>query len=234
MQIPTDNMEIESVYSMIWQQNCRSIALCSANSGDGTSTMSMALAQRNLLAGHSTLIVDLNLAKPNLRSSLNLQKDSPELLNNPQLVHSHGTEISLTGIVAPMDRNDIMKIRRPGVLENCISTWLQQYDTVIIDTSNILRPGSDVIPAERVCAACDASILVVLAGNTRELMISQSVERLERAGAKLLGCIINDKNNPSLKSEMIREIRRLDKYSRRLSQTLQRFINSCAFLSIED
>jgi len=39
----------------------RSIAISSANSGEGVSSIAQALVQRNLLAGHSTLLVDLNL-----------------------------------------------------------------------------------------------------------------------------------------------------------------------------
>jgi protein-tyrosine kinase len=70
--IPYQNMEIEQIYAQIFSEPKRSIAICSANAGEGVTSLTLALAERHLLAGHSTLVVDLNLYRPALQSLLNI------------------------------------------------------------------------------------------------------------------------------------------------------------------
>lgn len=235
MIIPPQNMEIESVYTDIWRQNYRSIAITSTNPHEGVSTLAAALTQRNLLAGHSTLLVDLNVNKPSLKAILSLpQCDKPKhIFKAPELVHEVGEEITFTGVTAPIDRSAIMQLRSPGVLKSQVQIWLNQFDTVIVDTSSVYHSHSDGIPAELVASVCDATLLVVLAGSTRELMVANAVQRLNRNAANIMGCVINDQINPTLKSELLRETQRLQKYSTGLTRLISALINTCAFLNIE-
>ncbi|WP_028863926.1 hypothetical protein [Psychromonas aquimarina] len=248
MNIPYQNIEIEQVYSQVLGTTGRSIAVCAADSGEGVTSLAFALAQRNLLAGHSTLLVDLNLYRPAIQSLLSIDNRSlsrsdsrevttqlinSELLTAPQLISSSESPIVLTGITAPLKRENIIKLRQPGTLEQCISTWLEHYDTVILDTSPVNRINAQNIPAERAAAACDGAVLIVLAGHTNQAAVSGAVNKLNRAGAQLLGCVLNDRDNPSLKNELLRETERLPALFSRLSCSLKTFLVNNPLLTLE-
>ncbi len=235
MHIPSQNMEIERIYSQILGEGKRAIAISSANSGEGVSSIAQALAQRNLLAGHSTLLVDLNLHHPSLNSLLKLDKSvsEPELLDKPQLVTIKEQSTTLTGITPPTRRDLVMKLRKPGVLEQCIAEWQQTFDTIIFDTSPINRINASNIPPERVAAACDGSLLIVLAGSTTAAMVSTAVNKLNAADAQLLGCIYNDRDNPPLKNELLRETHRLEPRFSSIAHRLKHWIQQSHLLSME-
>jgi len=234
MNIPSQSMEIESIYTGILESKCRSVAITSANAGEGVSSLAISLTQRNLLAGRSTLLVDLNLYHPSLLPSFlteNLRDQA--LLHSPQLVSDNNERMSVIGVIAPNDRAAILKLRKPGVLETCLEQWYLQYDTVIIDTSPLNHLNQHNIPAERVAAACDACLMVVLAGRTRESMVSAAIDKLNYTGSNLVGCVINDRDNPSLKSELLRESIRLEPRFTKISLFLRSWINSSSFFSLE-
>ena len=153
--------------------------------------------------------------------------------NRPQLVTVQEQPIALTGITSPTRRDLVIKLRKPGELEQLIAEWQQSFDTIIFDTSPINRINASNIPAERVAAACDGCLLVVLAGNTTEAMVSGAAEKLKLAGANLLGCISNDRDNPPLKSELLRETQRLESRFGSLAKRIGNWIRKNHLLSTE-
>lgn len=239
MHISPHHMEIEAVYSGIWRSNYRSIAITSSNPQEGVTTLASTLTQRNLLAGHSTLLVDLNVHNPSLQSTFSLAQqpsqhsNSKYLLNTPELVNEIDEEITFTGVTAPIERSAIIQLRKPGVLESHIQDWLTHYDTVIVDASSLNHPNHECIPAERIASACDAAILVVLAGSTREMMIANTIQTLQHNDVNIMGCVINDKNNPALRTELLRETKRLEKFSPKLTALITKIISRCDFLMVE-
>lgn len=232
--IPPLNLEVERVFAQLQATAVRSVAVTSANAGEGTTSLALALAQRCLLAGKSTLVVDLNLYHPTLKSMLDIEENSQQtLLNSPQLIGSDSQEIVVTGITVPTQREVMMKLRQTGVLEQCIAELSNQYDCVIFDTTPINRINANNIPAERVAAACDGTLLTVLAGKTTEAMVSSAIQRLHAAGGQLLGCIINDRDNPLLKDELLRQTERLPAKFQRIKNWLQKQIRNNRLLSLE-
>ncbi len=235
MLISPQNMEIENIYTQLLGSNNRAIAICSANTGEGVSSLALALAQRNLLAGQSTLLVDFNLYNPSL---INLLASDESMLQTsqfgtPQLVTAQNQSIALTGITVPTRRDQIIKLRRPGVLEQYIIEWQKTFDTIIFDTSPINRVNARNIPAERVTAACGGVLLVVLAGRTTEAMVFSATEKLTMAGASLLACVYNDRDNPPLKSELLRELHRLEPYFSGPAQRIKKWIQNSHLLTLE-
>ena len=57
--------------------------------------------------------------------------------------------------------------------------------------------------------------------------------RLRRAGAKLLGTVINDRFNPSLAQELLRETFRFDRYLPALSARLRSAIRRSRLLNLD-
>ncbi|MFT6926240.1 MAG: protein-tyrosine kinase [Psychromonas sp.] len=235
MRIPYQHIEIEQIYTQIFSAQKRAIAICSANAGEGVTSLAMALAERNLLAGHTTLVVDLNLYRPALKNLLNIaevDRQSVSILSVPQLVTAQQHQLAVTGVTAPLHREKIIKLRQPGVLEQCIKQWLEHYDSVIIDTSPLNRINAQNIPAERVAAACDGVVLMVLAGQTSEAMVCSAVAKLKTSNAQLLGCVFNDRDNPCLKDELLREVQRIRKFSW-LTRPLKKLITNNQLLNLE-
>jgi len=237
MYIPPQNMEIEKIYCNLLMGHNNSIAICSANQGEGVTSIALALAQRNLLAGKSTLVVDFNLYRPSFNKLLPTDTNkltSDESLESPQLVTTNEQDsVALIGVTSPKRRDLVLKLRHPGILEQCIEEWKTSYDTIIFDTSPINRVNANNIPAERVAAACDACLLVVLAGHTTEAMVTSAVDKLNTAGAQLQGCIYNDRDNPTLQKELLREVSRLEPKHNWLTRTIRNLINNSRLLTLE-
>jgi len=235
MNIPAQNMEIEKIYSQLQAENNRVIAICSANQGEGVTSIALALAQRNLLAGQSTLVVDLNLYHPSFNKLLTVDTTpaKTDSLDLPQLVTTQKQPIALVGVTSPERRDLILKLRQPGILEQYIIEWQKTFDTIIFDTSPINRVNANNIPAERVAAACDGCLLVVLAGCTTQSMISSAVDKINMASARLLGCIYNDRDNPTLKNELLREIQLLGPRFDWLIRHFKKIINNSRLLTLE-
>lgn len=241
MKIPYQNMEIEQIYSQLLHNPRASIAVCSAQQGEGVTSVVCALAERNLLAGYSTLVVDLNLYRPALKSLMEVHTPSDNTLvdshkncfNAIQLLSPPHSDVVFNGITAPSKREHTMHLRQTGVLESYIEHWLTLFDTVLIDTSPINRINAQNIPPERVAAACDGALLVVLAGQTTEPEISHAVNKLQTAQAQIIGSVFNDRDNPTLKSELLRESQRLPKFMGVLKDRIGKLITRNQLLSLE-
>ncbi|MDD1783939.1 protein SypD [Enterovibrio sp. ZSDZ35] len=234
MNIPPSNLEVERIYYQIVRNDYKTLTIAATESGEGVTSLATALAQRSLLGGQSTLVVDLNLYHPSLESQgMTLSSYDNHYLPSPELVGVSGEQAYFTGIIAPSKRETIMELRRPGSLERYIEQWHKDYDLIIFDTSPIARMNANNIPPERIAASSDGTILVVMAGQTTEAQASESVKKLNDAGAHVLGCVLNDKENPSLKHEILREVGRLNRFLPRLSKKLRIMILKSHLLSLE-
>ena len=248
MNIPYQNIEIEQIFYQAFSPGHRAIAICAAESGEGVTSLALALAQRQLLAGNSVLVVDLNLYRPTLtpllsiddtltdatnKTAITMEARYNDLLMPPALTINEDNPVVLTGITAPNTRESVMKLRKAGVLELFIEQWLSQYDSVIIDTSPLNRMNAKNIPPERVAAACDAAILMVLAGKTPVASITNAITKLNNAQANLIGSVINDRDNSSLKDELLRETTRLFSRCNWLQKYLSKRLNKSRLLTLE-
>lgn len=235
MHIPPQNIEIEQLYSQIIRNDNHAITISSANEGEGVSSITMALAHRTLLAGQKALLVDFNLSHPSLQELVNFdaQTDASTPFETPQLITTPNQSVALLGITVPTERDLVLKLRKPGTIETYIKQWKKSFDLIIFDTSPINQKKHGNIPAERVISACDGTFLVVHAGETNATMLSTAVKKIDQAEGKILGSIFNDKDNPTLKSELLRETKRLDPKLRFLSKRIRKWINSSRLLSTE-
>ena len=237
MSIHPQNSEIEQIYQNIWNLGFASVVFTSPNAGEGVSTVAQTVAQRFLLAGHRTLLVDLNLYRPTLQKLLPIEREDPrgpQLLHAPTLVAQKDEQKPILGITAPTDRNAILKLRKPGTLKAYINEWQQEFDLIIFDATPVNRINSQNIPADTIAAACDACYLVVETGKTLQSMVVEASNRLKKAGANVAGCILNDMHNPSLKSELLRQCRRIKPFSEVLYNFLRRWIYNNQYLCIDD
>jgi len=265
--LPSQYLEVENIYDMTFGNGLKSVSISAVNPGDGATTVAVALAQRNLLSGKSTLIVDMNSFNPSFQSIIGdplpnlpnlkeetealsaewvideqgqlLESDQPDLeienmplnMSAPELISNNDSDFALTGVLAPNDTRSIVALRQPDILETQITAWFEEYDFIIFDTAPINRVNCHNIPAQRIIKACEGSIITTLSGSTTEAEIMTAMNKIKQHKQKVVGWVINDKESPNLKSELLRELQRLDPWLSIISRPLKRIIFNSKFLS---
>jgi protein-tyrosine kinase len=219
MSIPIQYLELESLYAATVARGIRSLAVTSSEGGEGVSSICDALARRSEADGLRTLLVDLNLCHAGRAPAVAWgPNDVPEPV-------ADGRSLSLL----PAPGKDLMAFRNKDTLRQLLVRWLEHYDVVIFDTSPLTALNRGNIPADQVCGACEGALLVVLAGVTPTTVVQSAVDKLTRAEANLVGAVYNDKLNPGLASEIIRELNRLP--SNRVTEWLKRWCRRSALLN---
>ena len=126
-----------------------------------------------------------------------------------------------------------MKIRQHGVFEQYIQEWQKSFDRIIIDTSPINRVNANNIPAERVAAACDGCLIVVLAGSTTESMIISATDKLKNTSARIIRTVFHDLDYPNLKNQLLSAIKRLSPRFNSQAKRLAVWVRNNRFLDLE-
>jgi succinoglycan biosynthesis transport protein ExoP len=166
----------------------RSIAVVSAASGEGKSTVSSVLAWSMASAGTRTSLIDADLRRPRLHHYLGLVA-TPGLAS---LVFQRKVEALLQRTRLPLlsflaagvpDRHpaEILPLTIPGVLEDLADT------TVIIDC-----PPFDGFAETATLASMVEGVILVIDWRRRDLVdVERSLAALEQRGAEMLGVVIN-------------------------------------------
>ncbi|MGD8230349.1 chromosome partitioning protein ParA [Vibrio sp. TRT 1302] len=205
MIIPSTHTEIEQIYLAAEMNGCRSLCLTACQSGDGVTSIVSALAERYLLAGHKTLVVDLNTFHPAFESIDSMPQFTEQV---GLLVEHNDTHQLFTGLPVPSSQSALLAYKDPTYLTNAVSEWLQQFDRVICDTSPLLHINRGNIPAQVVAGACDQTVLVVMGGKTSSGQLAKATEMLNCASISLLGSILNMRDQATLAEEIVRELNR--------------------------
>jgi protein-tyrosine kinase len=233
--LPVAYLELEAVYARSIGQGMRTLAVCAANSGEGVSMLAEALARRAQAAGRRVLLVEMNLYQPTMANHFGIERQAwlPARSEKGQgalpLIH----EIQGFGVLpASLAKEASMRLREPHVLEHSLNEWLNHYDHVIFDTSPLNATNQHNIPAERIAAACEGCLLLVLAGKTTQSAVIQARRRLDAANVRLIGAVVNDCYNPTLAAEMVREVRRLERWVPRMAGWLKRRVMDSPLLNV--
>ncbi|MGD8111736.1 chromosome partitioning protein ParA [Vibrio sp. TRT 21S02] len=226
MPIPATHTEIEQIYLAAEMNHCRSVCITGCSASDGVTSIATALTERYLLAGHQTLLVDLNMLHPAFEELDMVIGDTEE-----HWVEHKETHQLFTGLTIPTDRSTQLAYKDPNNLQKAVQLWLTRFDRVIIDTSPILKINRGNIPAQSVASACDKTILVVRGGTTTSSQLTKAVELLQSERISLLGTILNVKDQPTLAQEIIRELRRLRLIPQKLRLSIERRLTAIEMLS---
>ena len=228
MSIPATHAEIEQLYIEAELANCRTLCITACQSGDGVTSLAMAMTERYLLAGYRTLLMDLNLHSPSFRSLELVGSD-----NDVQWIEHTHTMHCFTGLPSPTDSPTLLMYKRPGHLKEIIGQWQNQYERIVIDTSPLLAVNRGNIPAQNVAAACDYTLLSVLGGITSKHQINKAMELLSSDSIQLLGTVLNRREHPSLTDELCRQTDRIRFLPASWRKKLKIWLQRNEFLSIQ-
>ena len=182
------NIRISSVDEPI-----RTLIVTSPNSREGKSTTAANLGVVVAQAGNSVILVDADLRRAALHRFFSLPSKEgltnalvqDELCVNGWLQETEVENLRvMTSGPLPPDPADLLSSKKMRHLIECLE---QEADLVIFDTPPTL-PVSD---AAVLALEADAVLLVVEAGRTRRGAVRRSMESLNRAGAHMLGAVLN-------------------------------------------
>lgn len=165
-------------------------AITSASSGDGKTSLSLALGLSFAASGSRTLLIDADLVGGGLTSRLG--NDT-----------SVGIVDALAGVgleecVQPTDVSDLSLLPigtaqahhagsfSPPAVRKLLSEIRKHYEVIIIDTGPVM--GS--IEATPICASVDGVVLTVARGQSRPL-VERAITHLSSIGARVAGVVFN-------------------------------------------
>lgn len=226
--LPIHYAEVEAIYNRTIGSGYKTLAITSAKSGEGKTTVAQAIIERAQVIGKNALLVELNTLNPVLSSNLRATLTSEVTANKVITLKNKGYSI----LPSPQNIHDILKYRESNLLSKKIKEWLQEFDCIIFDTSALTSLNQSNIPAEIICGVCEASLMVVEAGKTPSNLIQLAIEKLNFNHVNLVGSVINDKNNPSLLTELQRETYRFNRYFPNLMAKVRHKLSRVVLLNI--
>ena len=166
------------------------IAVTSAASGDGKTSLTLALGLSYAACGARTLLIDCDLIAAGLTHRLNVNSTDgilESVANRALLEYVRTTDIADVAIL-PVGTTHAhhASTLSPVALRRLLSEAKKHFDLIIVDTGPIL--GS--IEASLVCAAADRTILAV-ARNQQRPLVEKSIQHLQAIGAQLAGVVFN-------------------------------------------
>lgn len=171
----------------------RTLLVTSPAPGEGKSVISANLAVAFAQAGSRVLLVDADLRKPGVHQLFGLPNDhglttmlrgdtvEPEVLSQP--TEQANLHVLTTGPLPPNPAELLGSQRMQAVLE----LLRKSADLVIFDSP----PLQAVTDAAVLSAFVDGTLLVVMAGHSRRAPVQKARETLARAGANVLGVVLN-------------------------------------------
>ena len=174
----------------------KKIMVTSSLPNEGKSHVSVYLWKMLADAGYSTVLVDADLRKTVMKDELQLKIEGKEpkgldhylagMAEFEDVIYEtnidHGFFVPCINLLE--NPSSLLEDPRLGqLLENLANTC----DYVIIDSPPLISVSDGAL----IGALCDGTILVVRSDVVPKNMVIQSVRQLERAGAKLLGTVLN-------------------------------------------
>jgi capsular exopolysaccharide synthesis family protein len=172
----------------------KSIVITSCSPMEGKTCMSVNLATSLALTGRKVLLVDANFRRPVLANAFGIKNPAEGLSNilighkNPESLIQKTQHQNLDVLPAgPLPPNPA-ELLSGSYLKEFIRQFGQKYETIMFDGPPILVVSDAMV----LSTVVDGVILVVRAGASSRGAIGRAKEQLKRAGAKLLGVVLND------------------------------------------
>lgn len=169
------------------------LCITSAESGDGKTFMSTNLAALYGMTGKKTLLIDLDIRKPNVHTKLAIENGVgitnyliDECEEDELIIHNELFDFDFirAGAVPPNPGELIHSDK----LHQFIDKMREQYDYIIMDTS----PIGQVPDALSLVADADITIFVIRCLQTSKSFCSQTLEALEEDYAGKIHIVLSD------------------------------------------
>jgi polysaccharide biosynthesis transport protein len=185
------------------------LVVTSAMAGEGKSTVSCNLAAALAQRGRKVLLVDADLRSASIQEQLGMHPGRNTVFATGATQYSRYQPIKAlpnlhvvpTGF-RPTDPYEILDTTR---VKQLMDAWSVEYDHVIIDTPPVLLFADVLVMAAR----ADGVLFVTRSGKSRTQASLRAREVLARAGANILGFVLNGSKNREYYYEYPAEYKRL-------------------------
>jgi capsular exopolysaccharide synthesis family protein len=170
----------------------RSIVIASATAGEGKTTVAIWLAYALAAAGQRVLLIDGDHRRGTIADRLGGTPGEgfTELMSGAEfgtLVTRHATGAGFDYIGAGRPTARVLGAGELNRLRLTLDRCRDSYDLVIIDTPPLLAMTEALLFAR----AADATVFVCRWNSTARQAVTSSLDRLERAGANLIGVVLS-------------------------------------------
>jgi polysaccharide biosynthesis transport protein len=185
------------VDSLSKEASIRSIAVTSATSGEGRTTVAANLAQIAAEAGQKVLLVDANLRHPQLHYHLGigntegLSEVLSQELDMHQAIQRSPNEENLFVLTAGRAKGNPNKLFTSSKMDNFVERSQAHFDLIVYDTPNLLGR----LDTNALANHTDGILLVVGLGKTARPHFKQVVEELKAGRVSVLGMVTNSLEN---------------------------------------
>jgi len=186
--------------------------ITSSIAGEGKSTLALNLATAFAKTGKKVLLIDADLRSPSMDYLLELQKSAhggsqkglTNYLTSIDMVNSEvvqscaveGLDVIISGPIPP----DPVELLSGPRMTELLESNARLYDHIVIDGPPVLGLADALVIAN----LADATIITVEAGKTKKSALLDSLKRLERANANILGTVltrVSAQHNPDYNLE---------------------------------
>lgn len=170
----------------------RTIAISSANKGEGKSFCALKLARAFSESGKKVLVIDTDMYNP--RISTQLMKQNKQGLSNYLMtsgdyydfIYETYHEDLFLMPSGPLPQN-INQLYQTNKMEELLAQLKKEYDIIILDTPPTLLLNDSRIIGN----LCDGVIMVVHNRKTTIMDLKQSVDLLSLSNSNVIGTILN-------------------------------------------
>lgn len=177
-------------------KNVKVVALTSCTPNEGKTSLSFQLAMSLAEGGWKTAMVDADLRKSVLRGRYKASHEKfglshflsgqSELEDTVCETNIENFHIIFAGPVPP----NPSELLGSDNFKDMLKKLREDYDYVIIDTP----PLGSVIDGAVVAACCDGAVIVIESNAVSYRFVQSVKEQLEKAGVRILGCVLNKVN----------------------------------------
>jgi capsular exopolysaccharide synthesis family protein len=163
----------------------KTLLVTSSRASEGKSSSALALAQNHARRGATVLLIDGDLRRPAFKSA-SKNPGLTKLLTNEEPIGDHIVSTQHENLwllpCGPIPPNPADLLSTPRI-KQIIAEAGAQFDMVIIDGPPVLG----LADASLLASACRNAMLIVESGKTRTRAAREAVERIEAAGAHIVG-----------------------------------------------
>ncbi len=177
--------------SLAAQRPIKTVAITSANPGDGKSTAALNLAVVTAMGvGRQTLLIDCDLRRPSIHRSLGIDPKTglAEILLARSTIDEALTKVeglSLDVIAVRAKPTNPSELLASSQMRELVAECASRYDRVILDTPAALGLSDGPTVAE----LCDGVVMVVRAGITPLMDVEAALELIDRR--RVIGLLLN-------------------------------------------
>ncbi|MFT3785620.1 MAG: P-loop NTPase [Tepidisphaeraceae bacterium] len=166
------------------------LCVTSATSGDGKTSLTLALGLSFAASGSRTLLIDTDIIGAGLSARLGVREPvgiAEAIVDRNPTSFIRPTDVAELSILpVGIGANQQAGVFTPQAVRRLFAEVRKHYDIILVDTGPVL--GS--IEATPLVAAADATILTVAKGQNRDL-VEKAIAHLRQIGARIAGVVFN-------------------------------------------